>query len=720
MNSFKCLTLAVLAALGPLTQAEVVSSQTFSYDGRGNLISATNGAGQTTRYQPDASGRITATTDPQGRITRYGYDVLGRTTQVTRPDTKVERYDYDSLDRLISVTDARGLTTRYEVNAFNETLKRSSPDTGAGSASYDADGRLFSRTNAAGQTVSYRYDAAGRLVEQSHAAGPKWSFVWDAKNRLSEIKDPNATTRYVYDAEGHITTKTQILGTLTHSIAYRWAADDQLSGLTTPSGRKIDYQLKNGQIVGITLDGKPLLTTVAYHPNGAPQGWSWANGLHHTRLFDKAERLYRIESAGIIAKLLTFDAAGNVDKIDDLLDKTRNQDFGYDDLDRLISEMSAGRNDSYQYDANGNRTLMSRNGAATPYAIDAASNKLTSVASQARTYATTGHLLSDGAKTFQYDSAERMIRATVGGTTYQYAYNALGQRVIKTGTRFVFDEAGRLLGEYKTDGSLIQETVWLGNLPVATIRPDPTDAKKTVVYYVHPDHLGSPRAVSEPSSNKTLWRWESDAFGQGAANEDVDGDKRKFVYHLRFPGQYFDSESGLNYNYFRNYDSQTGRYLESDPIGLNGGWNTYAYALNNSPLHSDPKGLSVEYCADGIHKFVCLNDKCAGLQPTNTLIGAIGIDRDGAIMNDSGRKSGAQCKKMDVDTEPRCDQKKYESCVARSVNIPDSNNNDDVRHDYSLLWGKNCVAWARSVIIECQQMACTKPPQSNAEPKAKK
>lgn len=591
MASFKRISLAVLVALGSLAHAEVVSTQTFSYDGRGNLIASTDGNGQTTKYQVDASGLTTVETDALGRITRFNHDILGRTTQLTRPDGKSERYDYDAFDKIVAVTDARGLSTRYEINAFHEVLKRTSPDTGSNSATYDADGRLVSRTNAANQTTSYRYNAAGRLIEQRHAGGPNWSFAWDAKDRITEIKDPNATTRYVYDAENRVAGKTQVLGSLTHTVSYRWTGDRQLAGLTTPSGRKIDYKFKAGQIVGIDLDGKPLLSTVLYHPTGLPQGWTWANGLNHTRLYDKTGRLFRYESAGVVAKLLKFDGTGNITTIDDLLDRTRSQNLTYDSLNRLTTETSTGRSERYDYDSNGNRTSQTRNGIAASYAIDVASNRLLGIEGQTRAYTATGHLQSDGTRSYQYDSAERMIRATVAGTSYQYAYNALGQRVIKTGTRFVFDEQGRLLGEYKTDGSMIQETVWLNDLPVATIRPNASDATKPFVYYIHPDQLGSPRAISDPSANnKTVWRWEPNAFGLGSADEDPDKDNKKLVYNLRFPGQYFDAETGLNYNYFRDYEAATGRYIQSDRIGLYGGMNTYAYAAGNPAIYIDKDG----------------------------------------------------------------------------------------------------------------------------------
>lgn len=155
-------------------------------------------------------------------------------------------------------------------------------------------------------------------------------------------------------------------------------------------------------------------------------------------------------------------------------------------------------------------------------------------------------------------------------------------------TYFVYDEAGHLVGEYDGAGALVQETVWLGDIPVATLRPN---GGSVGVYYVHTDHLNSPRRISRPSDNVIVWRWDSDPFGTTAASQDPDGDSTNFVYNHRFPGQYYDAETGLDYNYFRDYDAQTGRYVESDPIGLKGGINTYAYAGSDAIDSHDPDGL---------------------------------------------------------------------------------------------------------------------------------
>jgi RHS repeat-associated protein len=110
--------------------------------------------------------------------------------------------------------------------------------------------------------------------------------------------------------------------------------------------------------------------------------------------------------------------------------------------------------------------------------------------------------------------------------------------------------------------------------------------------YIHFDHLGTPRQVTD-KDQKLVWRWDSSPFGDLLPDEDPDGDTADFTLNLRFPGQYYDAESGLHYNYFRTYDPATGRFIESDPLGLEGGMNTFAYAYQNPLGLLDPSGLLV-------------------------------------------------------------------------------------------------------------------------------
>ncbi len=125
---------------------------------------------------------------------------------------------------------------------------------------------------------------------------------------------------------------------------------------------------------------------------------------------------------------------------------------------------------------------------------------------------------------------------------------------------------------------------------MAVIRK-PTATGPIQTYFIHADHLNTPRVIVNQGNN-AVWRSEnSHAFGSNLPDEDPDGNSQLFEYHPRFPGQYFDKETNLHYNYFRYYEPETGRYISPDPIGLAGGLNVYGYVLQNPLSYTDPDGL---------------------------------------------------------------------------------------------------------------------------------
>jgi RHS repeat-associated protein len=210
-----------------------------------------------------------------------------------------------------------------------------------------------------------------------------------------------------------------------------------------------------------------------------------------------------------------------------------------------------------------------------------------------RTFDAAGNLTSVGGtqREYAYNDAGRLKEAKqASAITGSYRYNAKGEQVQRTAggitTIFVYDEAGNLLGQYNNaTGASIQSYAWMGGIPVGTI-------SGTTLHYVEADHLGTPRAVVNATSQKAIWSWtlNSEAFGNAAPNTDPDADGTALVFDLRFPGQRHDQASGLSYNYFRDYEAATGRYAQSDPIGLAGGISTYGYVAGNPLRYTDPTG----------------------------------------------------------------------------------------------------------------------------------
>jgi len=213
-------------------------------------------------------------------------------------------------------------------------------------------------------------------------------------------------------------------------------------------------------------------------------------------------------------------------------------------------------------------------------------------------YDNAGNTTSDSSYTSTYDLSGRLTTLTKSGATSRYAYDAMGKRVRKhtstavtTTVIFVYDQAGQLLGEYDRTGAALREYVWLGSTPIALFTPDPANAANPpLTYFIHADHLDTPRVVVD-KANAIRWRWLAEPFGTTAPETNPQS-LGNFTQNLRFPGQYAASESGLSFNFFRDYDSSIGRYVQSHPIGLDGGVNTYSYVGGDPMSYTDPLGLN--------------------------------------------------------------------------------------------------------------------------------
>jgi YD repeat-containing protein len=210
-----------------------------------------------------------------------------------------------------------------------------------------------------------------------------------------------------------------------------------------------------------------------------PSGWLWANGTAHQRLVDLAGRTQKVETLGVLSRTLTRDAVGNPVKITDAQNAARTQTLTYNFLDSLLTEKtSSGRNDRFGYDLNHNRASLMKDSTGTNgYSYGYTGSQLTSVmhnttyATNSLAYDAAGNLIQDSTRSFNYDARGRMTSMTKNNQTTQYYYNGLGQRFSKNGVIYMYDLQGHLIGEYTNAGALIQETVWLNDLPIATIRP---------------------------------------------------------------------------------------------------------------------------------------------------------------------------------------------------------------------------------------------------------
>ena len=579
------------------SSSALARTRSYAYDSVNRLGQSIGAAGQTTAYTYDLQSNLTKIADPLSHQTTYAYDALNRLAHAIDPNGGITLYGFDANDHLASVTDPRNMKTAYAWDGLDDQLQLASPDTGITARTFDAAGNVASSTDARGKKTTYSYDALNRVTKAAFADGTSTIWQYDVGTngigRLGKITDVTGSTAYNYDANGHVTRKIQAIGTAMLTTSYGYDSGGRLASITYPSGKQVAYAYDAaGRVSGVTANAQTLVKSVTYTPFGIVSGWTAGNGAAYRRAIDLDGRIAGLALPAGDNIALGYDAASRITGLNESGLAART--FGYDALDRLTNYKSGAATQTYTYDADGNRASYATN--ATPlvsltYTIDKASNRLLGIGgswTEAFTYDATGNTLSHSSPfadfRYTYDARNRLAVSYSGAAGTTQLINGLGQRVGRTGEDapvfFAYDEAGHLIGQYGATGGAVAETVWLGDSPVAVLQP-------AGQFYVAPDHLDAPHQITN-AAGQVVWLWDHDPFGNG--DPVVTGG---FSYSLRFPGQFYDARARLHYNYFRDYDPRTGRYIESDPIGLAGGINTYAYVGGNPITRVDPSGENI-------------------------------------------------------------------------------------------------------------------------------
>jgi YD repeat-containing protein len=513
---FKRLLVALnLAALGSASLAQVTQNTT-------------------TQYAHDAQGNLTTITDPRGLVTTRGFDALNRLIQIVQPPAttgaanETTAIGYDGRGQITSVTDPRSLLTQYTVDGLGNATAQLSPDSGSTTRVFDAAGNLVSSTDARGKKTTFTYDALNRLTSIAYATGTATVLTYDGGSaplpfdvgHLTTIADESGSTRLQFDAFGHIIIKTQISsGTgataVSQAVQYVYgtggATNGKLINVVYPSGAVLGYGFDQaGRISSIvvtravggnTAVSSALVSNITYSSFGQPNSWIWGNGTPYSRTFDLGGRLtqYPIgavagssptpnslirtvdyDPASRITAYIHSDASGN---LNNMVAVAANQSFAFDNLNRITSYSPAGTDLQYTYDASGNRTSLTVGTTTYTDTIDPLSNRLLGTNGPApaktNTYDAAGNLTFDGTVTYAYSDRGRLASSQTAAATVSYLYNGMGQRTLKIGpasvvptgvNRYVYDEAGHLIGEYDSGGNLIQETAFLGDTPVAVLQ----------------------------------------------------------------------------------------------------------------------------------------------------------------------------------------------------------------------------------------------------------
>jgi RHS repeat-associated protein len=570
----------------------------YDFDDLGRLRARRGNSGQNLRYSYDNNGNVRTVTDSLNRVTTLTYDALNRLIASVDPLNGVTRFEYGVSDQITKATDPRGLNTTYIYDGFGQLWAQYSPDTGTTTFQYNAAGLRTSISRADASGLVYAYDALGRLTWYGTSTeGRGYSYDWcsNGRGRLCEASTIERGRHYGYTPHGQIAVTRDFTAGLVADDWTGYSYDNQgrLNGISYPSGVVVGYGYNNGKLtlMNTTLANgvsHVIASSINYHPFGGISSAIYGNNLQRLQQTDLDGRLTAIHTDNIQGLYYQYNINDEITQITNGADASLSQTFGYDALGRLTNAVAPGNTAGFGYDPIGNRTSRSDNGVTATYAYPANSHRLQSVISPnlIRSFNSNavgnidGWTGADGVyNTMLYDAYVRPKQHARNGTTTTYRYNALDQRVSKSNSsltaRYVYSGQNTLLAE-NNNGQWTTH-LWLGNQPVGVV-------KGNAMYWVHADHLGRPEMVTNPSQQR-VWRAANWAFNRSVVLDQIGG------YNLGFPGQYWDSESNLWQNGFRDYEPTLGRYLQSDPIGLSGGMNTYGYAVGNPVSVFDPFGL---------------------------------------------------------------------------------------------------------------------------------
>lgn len=589
----------------------VTTKNTATYDKWGEILTYFNGQNWQQTFAYDYNGDLTSHGMP-GQGNTFGIDALSRTTAAGSYPYANITYTYDSHDRPLSVQTRAAQTTGYIYDGFGDMIQETSPDRGTIVYHYDADANATSKLDGAGVTTNYTYDALDRLATVAYPAdtAENVTYTYDQTGtgftfgigRLTSVADMAGTLTRQYDERGNLTQEKRVSGATTLTTGYGYDAASRVSSITYPSGLAVNYvRDAMGRITSVT--GQPsgagsattLASGVTYEPFGPYLALTYGNGIVETLTRDLDYKILTLKDIGTATVQSISMGYGTADLAGPYIDNlagTNSLNTGYDQLYHITgSHISAG-NHGYASDGNGNRTIQGLTPSSTniTYGYAANSNKLTGITQSSATNTVTsdgnGSVTgfstpygAAGVSTLSYNKAGRLTSvSSTSATLGTYLYDGLGNRFSKTvgGTTTQFIHAGSAIIE-ETTGGTPKDYIYLNGRAIAMLTG-------TTFTYLHGNNVGSPQ-VATSAAQAVAWKLSTLAFGETIATSGT------ATVNLRFPGQYYDAETGFNHNGFRDYVPSLGRYLEFDPMGLGVGLNPYIY-VGDRPLDLiDPWGL---------------------------------------------------------------------------------------------------------------------------------
>ncbi len=641
----------------------------YFHDAAGRLLVRSDGAGNETRFRHDLRGRLVAVgTTATPELTRYRY--LGRrlTDIVAAPDGKPEHasertsYRYDALGQVL---EEKRWYARVDIQ--NDTAGLSFVTTNT----YDEAGRLSTQVLPDGHELEFQYAAqGGALIGISFDHEPVVDNISYTPTGVASFQAGNGIRHAVErDARGQIVAlhavgaSAQASGWLARLRA--WFGAGEQPGTRVVYAQSNEYD-QAGRLVAIRRE----LGQAGHLPR---------RHIAEQYAYDRLDRLTGIRSSDGPSIFYAYDKGGNRTQETHSPGLTRvsaaaasatgTRSYLYEPGSNRLVGLSRARLDNAAGDSTENARAgmgslfdsawlyrpsgapFSRIGFAAPQPAIAAAQPSPSSQRIVRTRM--------DRQAAVYDARDRLVAA--------YAYNAHGERFAKTvfvpaqmqngpvrasfsaetkrSTTYSLYRDRRLAAEADGNGSITAHYIYLDGKPVARIdmKPNrnllsrlwlslhsladspgsapPALGSSATLYAIHTDHLGTPQSVTN-AQREIVWQARTSPFGQATVlHASVPADEaQKFDLKLRLPGQVHDVETGLNQNYFRDYDPELGRYTTPDPMGLAGDVNPYVYAGANPLTNVDPLGL---YQSDIHYYMTMFLGIAAGMRPEDAQIVAL-------------------------------------------------------------------------------------------------
>ncbi len=564
------------------------NTQEMTYDLMGRPTSVKDKTGNTITYVYDAAGNVIKEIDPKGIPKEYGYDALNRLNSV-KLKVGTWHYDYDGQSNLVTITDANGHKTNYEYNNKSQLTKETDAIGNSTGYSYDLNGNLVIRSDPNGNVVNYKYDELNRLTEKSYT-GNTDKYSYDAEGNMVSAYNNNIAYTFNYDNLIRLLKKNIITWGKSLTYAYDSAGNRKL--MIDYEGDSTTYNYDNNNRLTSLKNPSNLTTSFQYDLGGRTTKQINGNGTYTTYHYDQAGRMdslvnWKNSTTKISFFYYNFDQYGNRTS---MTDKHGLSTYTYDSAYRLTKVVYAdGSIETFEIDGTGNRTKRVKNSVVTPYTYNNADQVQTGGVS---TYA----FDANGNTIQQNDSLQRVYRYDGENRLLEVRLNPQKKVLYQydpLGDKIFMQDTSMQISKFIYDGVNL-----LSELDVSNTNKKKYCSSFEVDSWLSVNKAGNNFFFAKDGLNSISEITNSIANSENQYRYDIYGnvlEKSENIQNsLLYTGRFYESSIEL-YDYRKRFFNPViGKFISKDnfipPIEEPLTLNKFAYVGNNPQNFVDPSG----------------------------------------------------------------------------------------------------------------------------------